>query len=153
TCRNAKAASHTYTVTMVLPDSGPTGVFQFSASLMLVLASARVVATPRARPPMPAARMAAAIGPSGRSGYSMPPASAPDASEGRSVVVLIGVLLVDRCDLGDQGPQRAGDGGEAEREHEQGDGGLADPVMADQVGAVVDDDERHHGGQDRAEPG
>src|SRR6266545_1375278 len=123
------------TARMVLPDSGPTSVLQASHLLIEVLASARVVSTPSAMAPTPAAMMAAEIGPSGLSGVD---GSGRDSARGVSWVVMA-LLLTDGRGLGDQRAERAGHPGEEEREHEQQHGGAPNPRVLDQRGAVVDD--------------
>src|SRR5918996_2695517 len=62
-----QAANQTATARRVFPDSGPTRSFHCSQSFSVALASARVVNRPSANAPMPAAMIAAEIGPSGLS--------------------------------------------------------------------------------------
>ena len=69
-CSTAQATSQMMTAPMVFPDSGPTGSVIVRNSLKPSLASARVVRMPSASAPTPAARIAAATGPSGLSTYS-----------------------------------------------------------------------------------
>src|SRR5680860_1834444 len=142
------------TAMIVLPESGLTRSLHSSQSCTPTLASDTVVRIPSASAPTPAAMIAAEIGPSGRSGYSMA-AGAPvrasdvDIAGSPSRVDRLG----DRLHLGDECAQRTRHRGECERQHEQGDGGLPDAVVTDQVRAVVEDDERHDRREYRADPG
>src|ERR671911_2410775 len=113
----AQAANLTATARRVFPDSGPTRSFHCSQSFTVALASARVVKRPSAAAPMPAAMIAAEIGPSGLSatgGRSSRSSMGPV----RSVRAMVSLLL-DRCDFGDEGPEGACDAGDDEGEDEQ----------------------------------
>src|SRR5215207_2828557 len=151
-CRIAQATSHTRTPISTLPDSGPTASLHCNQSFSPSLASASVVNKPSAAAPIPPAMIAAAIGPSGLS-WNWMRAKRSSATRGSVDSAMTPALLDDRGDLGDEGTKRARHGGEHERQHKQDHRGAPHPLVADQVGAVVHDDEGDHGGQDRADPG
>src|ERR687898_2018081 len=132
---------------MTLPDRGPTPLpipklVEKSQKAVWPSAggkaSARVTARPTTKAPMPAARNAAAGGPLGLS----------------SCWVVIGfVLSVDRCGLGDEGAEGAGDAGCRERQREVHEQRQAPVASARELRAVVQDHEGDRGGQHRRDPG
>src|SRR6266508_3301749 len=118
---------------------------------------ARVVKSPSAAAPMPAASSAARGGP-----FFFPRSSALTAC-GNSLSLTGGFVAMvvissppfsrDRGHLVYEGAEDAGHAGRGERDHEESEGRSAQAVLARELRAVVDDDEGDGRRDDRREPG